>query len=88
MKTDKRDTRDPLKLGEAILYARKVSDAARKKLRRKPLPLSQVYDADHVYLNAVEAYTGEGEGIQAEQQAKYEAEFPDGLPTNDDPGGQ
>lgn len=26
-------------------------------------------------------------GIAAEQAAKYRAEFPDGLPTTDDPGG-
>lgn len=38
-----------------------------------------------VYAN-VKPYEDRG-GIAAEQAAKYAAEFPDGLPTTDDPGG-
>lgn len=38
-----------------------------------------------VYAN-VKAYEDSG-GIAAEQASKYAAEFPDGLPTTDDPGG-
>jgi hypothetical protein len=51
--------------------------------------LSTLYDRNHVALSAVEEYTGEGEGICAEQVAKYAAEFPGGIPSVDDvdPGG-
>ena len=39
-----------------------------------------------VYAN-VPDYEDKG-GIAAEQAAKYAAEFPEGLPTTDDPGGE
>ncbi len=82
MKTDKRDTRDPIKLGE---FLAKIRERAGKKR----VKLSTLYDQNHAEALAVEDYTGEGEGIAVEQAAKYRAEFPDGIPTvDDDPGGQ
>lgn len=74
-----RDLRDPQKLGEAVLRLRTGS---KKKL-------SRLYDENHAAMLDVEPYTGEGEGIGAEQVAKYRAEFPDGLPSTEDidPGG-
>jgi hypothetical protein len=79
MSGDRRDRRDPRRLGEAVLRLRTGSKAK----------LSTLYDRNHVALSAVEEYTGEGEGICAEQVAKYAAEFPDGIPSVDDadPGG-
>jgi hypothetical protein len=78
MTTDRRDRRDPRRLGEALL-------ALRGKSRAK---MSSLYDKNHVHLNTVEPYTGEGEGIAVETAAAYAAEFPDGIPVvSDDPGG-
>ncbi len=81
MERDRRDRRDPRRLGETLQRIRE-----RVGKRKK---LSTLYDENHVELLAVDPYTGEGEGIVHEQVAKYRAEFPDGLPTNDDidPGG-
>ena len=77
--TDTRDRRDPRKLGEAVLALRTKGSRAK---------LSTLYDKNHQAMNAVEPYTGEGEGIAHETAAAYAAEFPDGIPTvNDDPGG-
>lgn len=72
-----RDVRDPQLLGEALLSLRRGS-------RGK---LSLLYDQNHGRMNAVPAYTGEGEGIAIEQAVKYTVEHPDGLPTDSDPAG-
>lgn len=77
---DKRDMRDPIKLGEFLTALRRRAGRSRTKL-------STLYDKAHVGALAVDKYDDEGKGIAAEQAAKYRAEFPDGLPTNDDPGG-
>jgi hypothetical protein len=80
MNRDTRDRRDPQRLGEAVLRLR-------TKGRGK---LSRLYDQNHAAMLAVPDYTGEGEGIGAEQVAAYAAEFPEGLPSTDDidPGGE
>ena len=72
---ERRDMRDPRKLGEALLSTPKRGR------------LSTRYDRHHASLLLTPAYTGEGEGIALEEKAKYALEFPNGLPVGDDPGG-
>lgn len=75
-----RDIRDPRRLGEALLALR-----AKAPKREKA---SETYDRNHAALLLTEPFDDAG-GIQKEQEAKYRAEFPDGLPSENDidPGG-
>ncbi len=68
---DRRDQRDPEKLGTALLALPKRGKASTR------------YDRNHAMLLQTPDYDDEGKGIAHEERLKYEAEFPDGFPEGD-----